>query len=186
MRSPRHRAVIAWHRSLLAAGTVLAALVPGCLTIDGGAIELSWVPYCASGKRPGATGASCSCFERAAGLATVQLVLDGLGDAAVGDACAGRAACRFEAKRQSGNTGFFVPPGDYELTLLPLDASGHVLGGPSCVPDGSAASCWQTPTPVRRTVTTGEVVSLGSFLIAVPDCPVTPSCAAVDTCPSTP
>ena len=28
-----------------------AALVPACLTIDGGAIELSWVTYCASGTK---------------------------------------------------------------------------------------------------------------------------------------
>ena len=157
------------------------ALAPGCLTIDGGAIELSWVTYCASGKKPGSQ--SCSCDERAAGLATVQLVLRALGDGGAGDVCAGRDSCRFEATRQSGNTGFFVPPGDYELTLLPLDGSGQVLGGPACVPDGSEGSCWQTPAPLRRSVKTGEVVSLGSFLIAVPDCPTTAACGTTDTCP---
>jgi hypothetical protein len=179
---PARRLATALQVAALAVGAGAAALAPGCLTIDGGAIELSWVTYCASGKKPG-SGASCSCTERAAGLATVQLVLDGLGDGAAGDACAGRDSCRFEATRQSGNTGFFVPPGDYELTLLPLDGSGQVLGGPSCVPDGSAGSCWQTPAPLRRTVKTGEVVSLGSFLIAVPDCPATAACGATDTCP---
>ena len=183
MRPARRRPAIALQVAMLAAGAVVAAPVPGCLTIDGGAIELSWVAYCASGKKPNATGSSCSCTERAAALATVRLVLEASGDGAVGDACAGRTGCRFDAKRQSGNTGFFVPPGDYELTLLPLDASGQVLGRPSCVPDGSAGSCWQTPAPLRRTVTTGEVVSLGSFLIAIPDCPVTAACVATDTCP---
>lgn len=169
-------------RSLALSTLLLAALGPGCLTIDGGAIELSWVTYCASGKKPGSS-ASCSCTEKAASLATVQLVLTALSDAGAGDVCAGRDSCRFEARRQSGNTGFFVPPGDYELTLLPLDSSGQVLGGPACVPDGSEGTCWQTPAPVRRSVKTGEVVSLGSFLIAIPDCPVTALCSAREACP---
>jgi hypothetical protein len=182
---PRHARPLSAARRLvaLAAGVGAAGLIPACLTIDGGAIELSWVTYCASGTKPGGAGASCSCNERAAGLATVQLVLNALGDAGGSDVCAGRESCRFAAGRQSGNTGFFVPPGDYELTLVPLDASGQALGGPSCVPDGSANSCWQTPAPLRRTVLMGEVVSLGSFLIAVPDCPATTSCAATETCP---
>jgi hypothetical protein len=181
MRLVRRRAAALKVAALIAGGV---ALLPRCLTIDGGAIELSWVVYCANGRQPGCGPACCSCDERAASLTRVQLVLTGVSDGAATNGCDGKTTCRFDASAHSGNTGFFVPPGDYELTLLPLDASGQVLGGPSCVPDGSAGSCWQTPVPLRRTVNTGEVVSLGSFLIAVPDCPTTASCA--NSCPSTP
>ena len=177
----RLRPAIAMSVPLLGAG-----LLASCLTIDGGAIELSWVSYCASGKRAGGSGASCSCNERVAGLASVQLVLTRLGDGAATDACAGGATCRFAAPDQQGNSGFRVPPGEYDISLLPLDANGQVLGGPTCVPDGSANSCWQTPAPLRRTVVAGEVVSIGSLLIAVPDCPGTASCPAESGCPVTP
>ena len=173
-------------RSALLTGAAVALLAPSCLHIDGGAIELSWVTYCAAGHTPSSGSSSCSCKERAAGLASVQLVLNAIDDGGGGDVCAGRSGCRFDAQRQSGNTGFFVPPGDYDLTLIPLDASGAPLGSPACVSGGDAgtdAPCWQTPAPLRRTVITGEVVSLGSFLFAVPDCPATAACAATDTCP---
>ena len=181
------RRAAALRRALLTVAAV-ALVAPSCLHIDGGAIELSWVTYCAGGKTPG-SGGSCSCRERAASLATVQLALVSLHDGGGGDVCAGRSGCRFDAQRQSGNTGFFVPPGDYDLTLIPLDASGAPLGGPACVTGGDAgtdAPCWQSPAPLRRTVITGEVVSLGSFLFSVPDCPVTATCAlsgTTDTCP---
>jgi hypothetical protein len=183
----RHRRV----RPLAAAGLAVACLAaaaapalvaPGCLTIDGGAIEVSWVTYCANGKKPGST-ASCSCNLRAAQLDRVRVEALALGDGADADACAERDACVFTASVQSGVTGFIVPPGDYAIGLVPLDVGGAILGGPSCVPDASAGSCWQTPARIRRTVLAGEVVSLGSLLIAVPDCPVAEGCTSGD-CPA--
>jgi hypothetical protein len=184
------RLVPARRRAALRWAVLAAVLVPACLQIDGGSIELSWVTYCAGGHPPSSGSSSCSCKERAAALASVQLVLNPLGDGGGGDFCAGRSGCRFAAGHQSGNTAFFVPPGDYDISLLPLDASGAPLGGPGCIPgtdDAGTPPCWQSPAPLRRTVLKGEVVSLGSFLFSVPDCPVTDTCAkkpgATDTCP---
>lgn len=163
--------------AVLALGPVAAgAAAPACVTIDGGAIELSWVTYCADGKKPESATASCSCKLRAARLAQVRVQALALGDGGGADACAGRGACVFTASVQSGSTGFIVPPGDYAIGILPLEESGGALGGPACVPDGSQGSCWQTPAQVRRTVVTGEVVSLGTLLIAVPDCPTETGC----------
>ncbi len=159
-------------------------LAPGCLQIDGGAIELSWVVYCAAGHTPGSSTSSCSCCDRASRLASVQLVVTPLGDGGAGDVCTGQSSCRFSAGRQSGNTAFFVPPGDYDISVLPLDASGAVLGGAACLPSGDAGAepCWQTPAPLRRTVIKGEIVSLGSFLLSVPDEPVTTKCQETGQC----
>jgi len=168
--------------------TVVLGLL-GCVRIEGGAVELSWVTYCASGKRPGSTGASCSCTVRERDLAAVRLVLtplrQGQDDAqTLEDGCSQGAICSFEASDRAGNTGFRVPPGEYEISVVPLDAQGTPLGGPSCVPDGNPLSCWQTPSPVRRTVVHGEVVSLGAVLIVVPDCPAVSGCRPSEGCSS--
>jgi hypothetical protein len=156
-----------------AVALVLSVGLAACVKIDGGAIELSWVTYCSGGKRPDAT--QCSCNARAAALARVQLVVVGVSDGAVASACAGRSGCEFEAAHQQGTTGFFVPPGDYDISLVPLDASGTALGGPDC-PLDSGTGCIATPPPIRRTLTAGEVVSLGTLELGVPDCPVVSAC----------
>jgi hypothetical protein len=154
---------------------LFTAGLSSCVPVDGGAIELSWIEYCAAGQRPDSNGASCSCNARAAGLSRVRLAVMGVGDGAVAAACEGRSGCEFDAARQSGTTGFFIPPGDYDISLVPLGPSDTPLGGPECAVAG-ATGCWATPPPVRRMVVKGQVVSLGSFEIAVPDCPIIATC----------
>jgi hypothetical protein len=176
---------------LLLLGAVLwASAAGGCIGIDGGAIDLSWVVYCSSGQQPDATGQDpasprCSCNLRAGALARVRLSVIGVGGGPADDACGGRTECEFDAGRQSGTTGFFVPPGDYAIALVPVDAAGTALGGSDCDLAG-ATGCWATPAPVRRTVTTGQIVSLGALLVAVPDCPAAGACQPSPGCPAAP
>jgi hypothetical protein len=108
----------------------------------------------------------------------------GLSDGAATAACAGRAGCEFDAALQSGTTGFFIPPGDYAISLVPLGADGAPLGGSGCSLT-AGTGCWATPAPVRRTIATGEVVSLGTLLVAIPDCPLAPGCRnPIPDCPA--
>jgi hypothetical protein len=146
----------------------------GCVTINGGAIDFSWIVYCASGPRP--SSATCSCSARAAALSRVRLTVVGLADGAATDLCVGNAGCDVAASGQSGTTGFFIPPGDYAISLVPLDANGTPLGGPDCtpgVPDGGQGDCWETPAPLRETIVLGQTIQLNALIIVVPDCPFT-------------
>jgi hypothetical protein len=166
--------------------SVLIAAGWGCVKVDGGAVEFSWVVYCHDGTRPGDPRPTCSssCSGRASALSHIRLSMVGVGDSAGVDACAGRSECEFGATRQSGATPFFVPSGDYDIALIPLDVSGSPLGGPGCaIEDGSG--CWATPLPIRRTIALGQAVGLGTLLIVVPDCPVTSGCPVPDAgCPA--
>ena len=79
----------------------------GCVKIDGGAVEISWVVR----STAGAAITDCSCAGTpTATIATVRLVLTGVGEGIKGNMpCAGQAQCDFPCQRQSGSTAFDIP-----------------------------------------------------------------------------
>ncbi len=108
---------------LLAALAVVVSLIPACVKINGGAVEISWVVISPSGG--GIT--DCSCADPA--IAKVRLVLLGMGGAIDGTTpCAGQAQCDFPCQNQTGATQFDIPPtgpGEmYEVSVVAVDGNG--------------------------------------------------------------
>src|SRR5450631_282705 len=111
-------------KSTLATTTVLACLaglVPACVKIDGGSVEISWVVIAPDGR--GIT--DCGCADPAIAKVRLSLVLDGV------DACAGQAQCDFPCQRQSGATPFDIKPTQngqmYSVSVVALGAEDKPL-----------------------------------------------------------
>jgi len=130
----------------------------GCRDIDGGSIEASWIINTAGGgKRIG-----CACARFGAVRYSVLEINTGARPCEAGggrDAGAGGAdpRCEFDCVAGVGTTDFFIPPGEYAVSLVPVDLSGKALG-----PDDGTA----VPAPANRSVRSGEVTNLGVHLIA--------------------
>lgn len=142
------------------------ALLSGCIDIEGGAIEVRWdlqyggedctvpgedEPRCKRGNR-----VSC----KLANVGAVRLALTplfGSGD----DPCASDAGCSFECDRKVGTTAFFIPEGDYGISLRTEDPQGALLGPAEGV---------TVPSPVVRQIRRGELTNLNVNLIIVETC----------------
>jgi hypothetical protein len=129
----------------------------GCVSIDGGAVEASWVLVTHDGR--GIANCSCTCPP----IAKIRLQL--LPTAGGADPCAGSAACQFACDRQSGTTHFDIPPGNYAISLVPVGADGNDIT------TGEAGTCSAGPgaAPVVRDVVKGRVTGLDA-LVVLADC----------------
>jgi hypothetical protein len=136
-----------------------------CVSIDGGAVEASWVVVTHDGR--GISSCACTCPA----VAKVRLQLLPVGGGA--DPCAGRASCEFSCDLQSGATRFDIPPGTYAMSLLPVGADG------SDVMNGEAGGCRAGPgaDPVIRDVISGRVTGLDAIMVLA-DC--APECGGAD------
>jgi hypothetical protein len=139
---------------------VLFALLfsaPGCVSIDGGAVEVSWVVVTPDGRRI----ANCACTCPPVAKVRLQLLPTAGGD----DPCAGRASCQFGCDSQSGATRFDIPPGNYAISLVPVGADGNDIT------NGEAGTCSAGPGahPEVRDVVKGRVTGLDSKLVLA-DC----------------
>lgn len=144
----------------VAALALAAALVPACVSINGGAVEISWVVIAPDGR--GIT--DCDCADPA--IAKVRLVLRGVGGAIDGATpCAGKAQCDFSCQRQTGATAFDIPvtgPGEsYEVSVVAVDAAGNE------VPQSSI----MTPAPILRQVVVGQPTEVEAFTLVAPCAP---------------
>lgn len=140
-------------RRACAAFSVLVALVIGanfqCVSIDGGAAELTWSVRTFAGDPID----SCSDSQ----ISHIRLCWTA--------ANGGVRGCRpgqfrdFKCEDQTGVTRFEIPPGDTRLFVEPI------------CEDGLAASpsTYQTPADIIRNVREGEVVTLDALLIVVTD-----------------
>lgn len=138
----------------------------GCVPIDGGAVEASWVVVTPDGR----TISDCSCT--CARVAKVRLKLEPLAGGA--DPCVGRDSCRFSCNLQSGATRFDIPPGSYAISVVPVDANGNDIT------DGEAGGdCRAEPgtNPVVREVVKGRVTGLDASIVLA-DC--APECGGSD------
>jgi hypothetical protein len=129
----------------------------GCVPIDGGAVEASWVVATPDGRR--ITDCTCTCPP----IAKIRLQL--IPTTGGGDPCAGSAACQFSCNLQSGATRFDIPPGSYAISLVPVGADGNDIT------NGEAGTCSAGPgvAPVVRDVVKGRVTGLGALTVLA-DC----------------
>jgi hypothetical protein len=153
-------------KSTLATTTVLACLaglIPACVKIDGGSVEISWVVIAPDGR--GIT--DCSCANPAIAKVHLKLVLVGGGIDAGGidggdgvDACAGQAQCDFPCERQTGSTPFDIKPTQngqsYSVSVVALGADGSELSGVT------------TPAPILRQVVYGQPTEVEAFTLVAP------------------
>jgi hypothetical protein len=142
-----------WARKAIGAALVVAA-AGGCVRIDGGAVELSWVLRTPDGR------AISDCACSAAQVATVRLnliLMNADGAVPGGTPCAGRAQCQFACQRHTGATPFDIPetkPDEtYRVSVDALDKDGAVLAAVG------------TPAPVLRTVSKGQPTDMGALLL---------------------
>ena len=146
-------------------------LATGCVRIDGGAVEVSWVVRSTDGRAI----TDCSCANPP--IAKVRIELTGRhGDIDGMEPCAGRAACEFPCQRQTGSTPFDIKPGhegsdgqlpQYQISLTALGADGGDLSG-----------AVQSPAPILRTVVQGQPTEVEAFLL-VAQCAV--DCAGTNS-----
>ncbi|MBN2573977.1 MAG: hypothetical protein JXP73_05370 [Deltaproteobacteria bacterium] len=137
----------------------------GCVSIDGGAVEASWVVVTHDGR----VISECSCTCPSIAKIRLQLVPTVGGD----DPCATRASCQFACDLQSGATLFDIPPGTYAISLLPVDADGNDI------PAGGSGTCSAGPgaDPRVREVVSGRVTGLDAMMVLA-DC--APECGGSD------
>jgi hypothetical protein len=135
------------------------ALAPaggGCVQVDGGAIEASWVLRTFDGRAI----SDCGCASPE--IARVRFVARPVGaDEAQGeDVCAGRTGCEFSCRSQRGATPFFVPAGRYAVSFAALDAQGTPL--PAGTPEAAGV---RVPAPILREVVHGRPTQLDAVAI---------------------
>jgi hypothetical protein len=136
---------------LIFALSCLPIALGGCVQIDGGAVEVSWVVH-ANGRAI----TDCGCSDPEIDRVRIKLVGRG-GNIGGLEPCAGRAQCEFSCKRQTGATPFDIPEthGDerYEVSVVPVGK------------DGAELLQIVTPAPILRTVTRGQPTEVEAFLL---------------------
>jgi hypothetical protein len=125
----------------------------GCVRIDGGAVEVSWVVRSSDGRAI----TDCSCSDPPIAAVRLNLVGVGPGDFNGSMPCAGRVECQFPCQRQTGATPFDIKetqPGEmYEISVIAVGADGGDL--PQVI----------TPAPILRSVVRGQPTELEAFLL---------------------
>ena len=141
------------------AATLLAAAAPalaGCVSIDGGSVEVPWAIF----DNEGRAITQCGCTEPA--LAAVRLDLVSEADGST--PCAGQASCQFPCADKRGATPFFVPPGAYRIALVPLGADGTDLS----IASPSVATPFGVTLPIVQPVVRGQPTELMAFAFTAP------------------
>ena len=146
----------------------LLPLASGCVQIDGGAIEASWVLRTFDGRA--ITGCACA-SPQIARVRFTAVAIDATGQAQA-DICAGRAGCEFSCASQRGATPFFVPAGRYAIAVAALTAEGHIPA------QGEASGEVRVPAPILRDVVYGQPTQLEAIAIEA-DCD--PGCGGSST-----
>ena len=147
-------------RSPLTAMAILVSLVPACVKINGGAVEISWVVISPSGG--GIT--DCSCADPA--IAKVRLVLVGMGGTIDGATpCAGQAQCDFPCQNQTGATQFDIPPTgpgeSYEVSVVAVGNDGLEIPQQEIMTPA-------TPAPILLQVSEGQPTEVDAFTLVAP------------------
>ena len=147
-------------RNSLAALAIVASLVPACVKINGGAVEISWVVISPSGG--GIT--DCSCADPA--IAKVRVVLVGVGGTIDGATpCAGQAQCDFPCQNQTGATQFDIPPTgpgeSYAVSVVAVGNDGLEIPQTEIMTPA-------TPAPILLQVSNGQPTEVDAFTLVAP------------------
>jgi hypothetical protein len=140
-------------RCLLAALVGLgaaAAAAPGCVEIDGGAVEVPWAIFAPDGRAI----TDCACAEdptRDPPLAVERMRLELVSEDGSRRPCDGRSSCTFACSRKIGATPFVIEPGRYNMSLTPLGA-------------GDTPLMLEATTPVLRDVVRGQPTELEAWM----------------------
>jgi hypothetical protein len=142
---------------------VVASLIPACVKIHGGAMEISWVVISPSGS--GIT--DCSCADPA--IAKVRLVLLGVGGTIEGATpCAGQAQCDFPCQNQTGATQFDIPPTgqgeSYDVRVVAVGNDGAEIPQTEIMTPS-------IPDPLLLQVTEGQPTEVDAFTLVAPCAP---------------
>lgn len=135
----------------------------GCVPIDGGSIEASWVLRTFDGRAIEGCGCAAPAVARVAVCAVPPDAPGGsasCGDPAY-DVCATNPGCSFPCDRQTGATPFFVASGRWALSLVALDAAGNRLSSPDVGAGGSIV----VPAPILRDAVKGQVTELPALQV---------------------
>jgi hypothetical protein len=153
------------YRILFLLGTAAAV---SCVAVDGGGVEASWLVVATDGHAIG----RCDCSDPE--IVSVRLKLVGRSDGS--EPCRDRPSCLFPCQSRTGATPFDIPPGQYLMSLVPVDAAGQDLAAP----DGTGSRV-VAPAPILRDVVRGQPTELDSFAL-VAGC--SPRCTKGTVCDS--
>jgi hypothetical protein len=143
------------HRMYRILFLVAAGASVSCVSIDGGAVEASWVVVDVDGHAI----ARCGCADPE--IVSVRLQLVGKKDDGVlFDPCQERASCQFPCERRTGATPFDIPPGSYLMSLVAVDATGRDLDSLDTGDKRVVA-----PAPVLREVVRGQPTQLDALAL---------------------
>ncbi len=147
-------------RNPLAALAIVASLVPACVKINGGAVEISWVVISPSGGGIN----DCSCADPP--IAKVRLVLYGKGGTIEGTTpCAGQAQCDFPCQNQTGATQFDIPPTgpgeSYSVSVVTVGNDGIEIPQTEIMTPA-------TPAPILLQVSNGQPTEVDAFTLVAP------------------
>lgn len=146
-------------RVILIALLFCASAGLSCVSIDGGAVEASWVVVTHDGR----TISDCGCTCPRVAKVRLALIPEGGGP----DACAGKDTCAFSCNSKTGATRFDIAPGTYAVSLVPVGEDGADL--PVGVPAGATCGAAAPVGPVVREVAKGRVTQLDPVVVEV-DC----------------
>ena len=127
---------------------VVALLVAGCTTVDGGAVELSWK------LRPASSSLADKFVDCASGKPGTNPVTRIRLDWEVVGRTSGFASWRCDDNH--GVTGFDLPEGEALLSVTP-----------ECAEGPASPDTYTAPAPEQRRVILGDTVSLGAVEIVL-------------------
>lgn len=140
----------------VASAVAVALLAAGCVRIDGGAVEVSWVVRSTTGSQI----TSCSCADPPIDKVRLKLKLVGGPSIQDNNPCDGPAHCDFPCQRQTGSTAFVVKPTQagesYEISIVAVGVDGSELPGV------------MSPAPILRSVVEGQPTEVEAFQLVAP------------------
>jgi hypothetical protein len=139
---------------------VAALITGGCVKIDGGAVEVSWVVRSESGSAI----TDCGCADPPIDKVRLRLVKVRLADTGASvegnNLCEGEAQCAFPCQRQTGSTAFDIEPTkageSYAISVEAVGVDNNVLEGV------------MSPAPILRAVVSGQPTEVEAFQLVAP------------------
>lgn len=145
----------------------LACLLSGCVKIEGGAVEFSWVIR----SKSGSAITDCGCSSPPIATVRLRLELVTIVEGSIVDAgaqgtpmpCAGNAQCDFPCARQTGSTPFNIPETRvderYLVSIVAVGTDARELTEVEV----------KAPAPILREVVRGQPTEVESLQL-VADC----------------
>jgi hypothetical protein len=126
-----------------------------CVDVDGGAVEVDWLVV---SQGDGTLLRGCACpMPSTQAIAQVAIALRSRAEGGA------MLSFPYACGRGRGTTSFSIPPGDYDISLQPSDASGIDLAS------RSPPRAYAIPAALVRRIVEGQVASLDVWTVRL-DC----------------